>query len=422
MTLKQIKNLRCVICAKEYQPDEVDYVCPDHGTEGILDVQYDYDYIESNFTKTCLADSREMSIWRYKPLLPVEMDSKTPPIAVGWTPLYRADRLAAELGIAELWVKDDGRQPTASFKDRASAVAVVKAREKGADIVTTASTGNAAAALSGICAAIGQPNLIFVPDSAPKAKITQLLVYGSMVVLVKGTYGDAYDLCISASDKYGWYNRNTGYNPYMTEGKKTVAFEICEQLNWKVPDRVFVSVGDGSIIGGVHKGFKDLTALGWVDKMPKIVGVQAEGSSYLYQAWTNGEDVITKPAITVATIADSISAGLPRDRIKAMNAVLETDGAFVCVSDDEILQAITKMARGCGVFGEPAGAAAYAGLLKSLETNLVESNETMVVINTGNGLKDVNAALKATKITGPEPVCVEPKPAALEKVIQKLRL
>ncbi len=422
MGLKQIKNLKCVICGKKYESEEVDYICPDHGNEGVLDVQYDYNHIGSIFNKDILADSQETSIWRYKPLLPVKMDSRVPPLAVGWTPLYKADRLASELGIAELWVKDDGRQPTASFKDRASAIAVVKAGEKKADIITTASTGNAAAALSGLCASIGQANVIFVPESAPKAKITQLLVFGSKVVLVKGTYDDAYDLCMIAADKFGWYNRNTGYNPYMTEGKKTVAFEICEQLNWKSPDRVFVSVGDGCIIGGVHKGFKDMLALGWIDKMPRIMGVQAEGSSFLYQAWKNDEDVLTKSAVDATTIADSISAGLPRDRIKAMNAVRETNGAFVCVSDNKILQAITKMARGSGVFGEPAGAAAYAGLIKSLDRNLVNTDETMVVINTGNGLKDINSALKATKIAGSEPVSVEPKAEALEEAIRKLGL
>ncbi|MBU2513799.1 threonine synthase [bacterium] len=420
MGLKQIKNLKCVLCGKKYHPDEVDYICPDHDNDGVLDVQYDYEYIGSRFKKSSLASSQEMSIWRYKPLLPVGIDSRVPPLSVGWTPLYQADRLAAELGIAKLWVKDDGRQPTASFKDRASAIAIVKAEEKGADIITTASTGNAAAALSGLCASLNKPNVIFVPESAPQAKITQLLVFGSKVILVKGSYDDAYDLCMVAAQKYGWYNRNTGYNPYMTEGKKTVAFEICEQLNWNSPDRVFVSVGDGCIIGGVHKGFKDLMALGWIDKIPKIMGVQAEGSSYLYQAWKGNENVLTKPAIDAATIADSISAGLPRDRIKAMNAVKQTNGAFVCVSDKEILAALIKLARGSGVFGEPAGAAAYAGLIKSLNTDLVGRDETIVVINTGNGLKDINSALKATKTVGSEPVVVEPRPEALDKAIRKL--
>jgi threonine synthase len=171
--------------------------------------------------------------------------------------------------------------------------------ERGAKIITTASTGNAAAALSGICASVGQPNVIFVPEKAPAAKIAQLLAYGSTVMLVRGTYDDAFDLCLQAADAYGWYNRNTGFNPYMSEGKKTATLEICEQLAWNAPDRIFVSVGDGCIIGGLHKGLKDLMALGWIEKMPKLMGIQAAGSNYLAEAWANGEDVLTKRRSTI---------------------------------------------------------------------------------------------------------------------------
>ena len=211
--MNHITSLKCLICGQEYRPDEIDYVCPDHGNEGIVDVQYDYDLIRSLISPESLRESRDYSIWRYKPLLPVAPDAPVPPLAVGWTPLYKAPRLAADLGLNHLWVKDDGRQPTASFKDRASAVAVVKAREKGAEIITTASTGNAAAALSGLCASVKQPNVIFVPESAPPAKIAQLLAFGSTVMLVKGTYDDAFELCLEAAAEYGWYNRNTAYNP-----------------------------------------------------------------------------------------------------------------------------------------------------------------------------------------------------------------
>ncbi|OQX95127.1 threonine synthase, partial [candidate division KSB1 bacterium 4572_119] len=241
--MDNVLNLKCLICGKEYQPDEIDYICPDHGDEGIVDVQYDYEQISKHLSKDKLANSKNGTIWRYKPLLPVKPDTEVPPLTVGWTPLYRADRLAENLGLKHLWIKDDGRLPTASFKDRASAIAVVKAREKGAKIITTASTGNAAAALSGLCASINQPNVIFVPESAPQAKIAQLLVFGSKVILVQGSYDDAFELCVQAANEYGWYNRNTGYNPYMSEGKKTASYEICEQLSWEAPDRIFVSVG-----------------------------------------------------------------------------------------------------------------------------------------------------------------------------------
>ncbi|MBE7472880.1 MAG: threonine synthase [Anaerolineae bacterium] len=417
--MDHILHLKCLICGKTYRPDEIDYVCPDHGNEGIVDVQYDYEPIGQRLNRDELRRSTDFTIWRYKPLLPIEPDAPVPPLTVGWTPLYYAERLAAELGLRHLWVKDDGRLPTASFKDRASAIAVVKAQEKGAKVVTTASTGNAAAALSGLCASVKQPNVIFVPETAPQAKIAQLLTFGSTVMLVKGTYDDAFELCMQAAQTYGWYNRNTGYNPYMSEGKKTVSFEICEQLGWQAPDRIFVSVGDGCIIGGVHKGLKDLLALGWIDRMPKLMGIQAEGSAYLYQAWQNGEDVLTKPPITAQTIADSISAGLPRDRLKAMAAVKETGGAYLTVSDEEILAAIPALARGCGVFAEPAGAAAYAGLLKAISQGLVSPEERIVVINTGSGLKDVASAMKAVDLVGTRPHRVVPTLDDLKRVIEE---
>ena len=415
--MENILCLKCLICGKQYRPDEVDYVCPEHGDEGVLDVQYDYDVIGRQISKEALSDSRNFSIWRYLPLLPIHPDATIPPLAVGWTPLYPSQRLAKDLGLNALWIKDDGRQPTASFKDRASAVAVVKAKEKGAEIITTASTGNAAAALSGLCASIQQANVIFVPETAPQAKIAQLLVFGSRVFLVKGTYDDAFDLCLKATRTYGWYNRNTAYNPYMSEGKKTAAFEICEQLAWNAPDRIFVSVGDGCIIGGLHKGLKDLAALGWIDKMPKLMGVQAAGSGYMYAAWKGNEDIRTKPPNRAKTVADSISSELPRDRIKALAAVNETAGAFLSVEDNEILSAITQLARNTGVFAEPAGAAAYAGLVKAVEQKQVAKDETVVVLNTGNGLKDVAGAMQAVDLAGTKPFPVTPDLDALKQVV-----
>jgi threonine synthase len=415
--MDHILHLKCVVCGREYGPDEVDYICPDHGNEGILDVCYDYDLIASRISPGQLADNRDASIWRYRPLLPVEPDAEIPPLAIGWTPLYPAPVLAKRLGLAHVLVKDDGRLPTASFKDRASAVAVVKAREKEAAIITTASTGNAAAALSGICASMGQDNVIFVPQSAPAAKIAQLLVYDSTVMLVAGTYDDAFELCLEAAAEYGWYNRNTGYNPYMTEGKKTAALEICEQLNWQAPDVILVSVGDGCIIGGLHKGLKDLLALGWIDRMPRLIGVQAEGSNFLYEAWKNGEDVLTKPPVSGKTVADSISAGLPRDRVKALAAVSETGGAYVQVSDEEILAAIPLLARSTGVFAEPAGAAACAGLIRAAADGLVERDERIVVLNTGNGLKDIDSTMTAVQMAGVQPHRIEPTLEAVKKIL-----
>ena len=415
--MENILSLKCLVCGRHYRVDEVDYICPDHGDEGILDVKYDYDFIGRQISKEALLYSTDLTMWRYKPLLPIQAQTKVPPLSVGWTPLYYAPRLAADLGFKDVWVKDDGRQPTASLKDRASAVAVVKAKEKGARVITTASTGNAAAALSGLCASMQQPNVIFVPEAAPQAKIAQLLVFGSRVILVKGTYDDAFELCLKAAKTYDWYNRNTGYNPYMTEGKKTAAYEICEQLGWNAPDRIFVSVGDGSIIGGLHKGLKDLMALGWIDKMPKLMGVQAAGSSYMYTAWKNSEDILTKPAIYPQTVADSISAGLPRDRIKALAAVKETAGAYISISDHEILGAIPELARSTGVFAEPAGAASYAGFVNAVDQGLIAGDEKIVVLITGNGLKDVAGAMKAVDLVRTKSFRVSPDLAELRQVV-----
>jgi threonine synthase len=384
--IDHVTGLSCVICGTTYSVEEAGYVCLDHGNEGILDVQYDYDLVGSRISKASLQEDRDPTMWRYRTLLPMASDAAVPPLTVGGTPTYDARRLAAALGISRVFVKDEGRQPTASLKDRASAMAIVKAQEQGAEVVTTASTGNAAAALSGLSASIGQKNVIFVPETAPEAKIAQLLAYG--------------------------------FNPYMTEGKKTAGLEILEQLNWDPPDAIFVSVGDGSIIGGVHKAMKDAQALGWIDHTPRIFGIQSAGSDYLVQAYESGEDVVTKPPISADTVADSISADLPRDRIKAMNAVVETDGAYLRVSDIDILGAVPTLARGSGVFAEPAGAAAYAGLVAAVDQGLIKTADRVVVLSTGSGLKDVASAMKAVAAAGTKPMVVEPTLDALKAAMK----
>ncbi|MBN1315314.1 MAG: pyridoxal-phosphate dependent enzyme, partial [Anaerolineales bacterium] len=301
--MDHVLGLQCVLCGQRYRPGEVSYVCPRHGDEGILDVIYDYSLVNRRLEQTGIEPAGSGNgMWRYKSLLPIQPDSPVPPITVGDTPLLAAPRIAAGMNLREVWVKDEGRQPSASLKDRASALAVVKAREGNAGIIAAASTGNAAAALALHCASVQQPNVIFVPAAAPQAKIAQLLVYGSRVLLVDGSYDDAFDLCLESCREFGWYNRNTAYNPYMAEGKKTVSYEICEQLGkarktqrWEQPDVIFVPVGDGCIISGVHKGFKDLLALGLIDRLPRIMGVQSAGSDYMWQVWSQGEDVISKP-------------------------------------------------------------------------------------------------------------------------------
>ncbi|MGQ9584074.1 MAG: threonine synthase [Anaerolineae bacterium] len=414
--MRHVLGLKCVICGAEYTPEQVGYVCPRHGDEGILDVVYDYPSIRGGWSRGDLAESREFSMWRYRPLLPVEPDNLVPPLSVGWTPLYRVPRLEQTLGLMQVWLKDEGRNPTGSLKDRASAVALAKAHEVGQGRLVAASTGNAASSLAGLAASMGMETVIFVPEKAPRAKLAQLLVFGATLVAVRGTYDQAFDLSLQATHRYGWYSRNTAYNPYLSEGKKTAALEICEQLDWEAPDRIFVSVGDGCIIGGLWKGLRDLVALGFIERMPRLVGVQAEGSAALAVAWAAGTEEVQP--IVPNTLADSISVGLPRDRVKALRAVRETGGEFVTVSDEEILEAMRVLGREAGVFGEPAGVAGYAGLAKLARGGRIGADERVVVLVTGNGLKDVDSAMKAVG----QPHRMEPTVTALEKLVRRLQL
>jgi threonine synthase len=274
-----------------------------------------------------------------------------------------------------------------------------------------------------MAAAAGVPAVILAPKNAPQAKVAQLLIFGAQVVLVRGTYDEAFDLTVEAAEAFGWYCRNTGYNPFTAEGKKTAAFEICEQFtsaleavrelpkHWQVPDAVFVSVGDGNIISGLHKGFKDLLALGWIDRVPRLFGIQAEGSAAIAHAFAAGTEKITP--VQADTIADSISVDLPRDGLRALRAATQTGGAYLSVPDGAILAAMRDLARGAAVFAEPAGAAAYAGLAKAVETGLVGPDDHVVVLNTGNGLKDVGAAMQAAG----EAKVIEPRLEALRRAL-----
>ena len=415
---------RCSLCGTEYSPGEITYTCPKDG--GNLDVALDYESIRSKYQPEDILSRDDTSLWRYLPLLPVEEPpgDYTPLHAAGGTPVFALPRLAQKLGLQNLWLKDESRNPTASFKDRASAIVVARAREIGADIVVTASTGNAGAALAGMSAAIGQKAIIFAPKSAPQAKVAQLLVFGAKVILVDGSYDDAFDLTVKAAAEFGWYCRNTGYNPFTAEGKKTAAFEIWEwwrsaHQTWHKqrgegidhsPLNIFVSVGDGNIISGIHKGFKDLSELGWQRRLPRIIGVQAEGSAAIANAFRADTEKITP--ISAKTIADSISVDLPRDGVRAVRAARETYGTYVTVSDDEILKAIAELGR-MGIFAEPAGATAYAGLVHAVTQGLVQGDEPILVLNTGSGLKDIRAAMQAVTAA---PI-IEPTLSALEKIL-----
>lgn len=394
--MAEVLQLKCSVCEREYAPDAVPYTCPVCGDVGTLDVLYDYERLRGEIERDTPRSDRSM--WRWRDLLPLKPETVVPPLRVGGTPMFRSQRLEADLCVGEAWLKDDGQNPTGSLKDRASALIVARAVEAGIDTVSTASTGNAAAALAGIGASVQSGKMrtiIFVPASAPEAKIAQLLVYGAEVVLVEGTYDQAFDLCKAICIEHGWYCRNTGMNPYTVEGKKTVAYEIAESLGWNVPDVVAVGVGDGNIIAGVYKGFYDLLRLGWIERIPRLIGVQALGSSPLVQAWEQGLRAVDMQPVEVETLADSIAAGLPRDRSRALRSVRATDGALIAVPDADILAAIPALARLTGVFCEPSSAAVYAGVRRAVQLGIIRSDERVTLLLTGNGLKDIKRAQQA---------------------------
>lgn len=395
---------RCVKCGREYEavPNLTNCECG-----GILDVIYDYDYIKSVFKKDDL-ETRPYDMWRYRELLPVEADTPAPPLRVGWSPLYAADRLAKQLGIRRLWIKDDGLNPTASLKDRASAMAVAKAKEAGAQIIACSSTGNAASSLAGNAAAAGLRTCIFVPSRAPKGKLAQLMSFGATVISVQGSYEDTFELSRQAIERWGWYNRNAAINPYLSEGKKTVGLEIMEQLNWQVPDYIAISVGDGCTIAGLWKGLKDLYAIGFIDRLPRLISAQAAGCYPINRAVE--ENAPWRP-MEENTLADSIAVGVPRNPDKAIAAIRDSGGLTVELSDAEIMAAQKLLGTSCGVFGEPAGVTGTAGLKKLCDAGKIPADATVVSVVTGNGLKDVANAIKACG----EPISV---PSSMESLLQ----
>lgn len=408
----RITGLHCVTCGAVYDTKQVEYTCPSCGPRlGTLEVRYDYAAIAKTMTRDVFAESGLESMWRYMPLLPIESDEFIQPLRVGWTPLHPFPALAREMNLSALYIKDDGQNPTASYKDRASSIVVIKAQEKNKTVVTAASTGNAASSLAGFAAATPLETIIFVPKTAPEAKVAQLLVYGARVFLVNGSYDVAYDLAAEAAEAFGWYNRSAAVNPFLVEGKKTGAIELAEQMNWQLPDVVFVSVGDGSVVSGVCKGFAELKQLGWIDKVPQVIGVQAEASAPIAKAFEayDGKDVWFED-IEAHSVADSICVGKPRDIVKAIKSMAANGGHYITVSDAAILDAIIQMARRTGVFGEPAGAAAYAGLVAMVERGELNGKSAAVLV-TGNGLKDVSSA---RKVVG-APTVVEPSLKALEE-------
>ncbi len=400
-----VTGLVCLSCGRRIPEGNVQ-TCSACGPEGIFDVHYDYDWASRTLTRKSLS-TRDRDLWLYAELLPVSPAVPKPPLHIGWTPVYAAPRLAKETGAKRVYLKDEGRNPTGSFKDRASAIAIMKAQEFGAATVACASTGNAASSLAGLAASVGLRSVIFLPDRAPVPKVTQLLVFGATVIKVRGTYEQAFDLCSAACERFGWYNRNSGTNPFCVEGKKTAGLEIAGQFGPSVPDWVVVSVGDGCTIGGIGKGLSEMHRMGFIPRIPRLLGVQAEGARPIVNAFESGSDLVPTGADTVA---DSIAVGKPRNWRRALAQIRSSGGSMVAVPDDDILDAIRITARLGGVFGEPAGVAGVAGLRKAIRNGIIAADESVLVVITGNGLKDIDTARKAAG----EPVSISPDIASLE--------
>ncbi len=391
-----VTTLCCVLCGFSTR-DPWLWTCPDCGPAGRMDVRYAPEGVRNMAARL---HRRRRDLWRYREVLPIGLDAILPPISVGWSPVSTSNRLAQWLGVRSVVVKDDGRNPSASLKDRASAVGVVLAIQAGAERIACASTGNAASSTACIAASMGLPATIFVPARAPAPKVAQLQVFGAQVFRVAADYDRTWDLCAEVTALKGWFNRNCAINPYLVEGKKTVSLELAEQLGSDMPAWVAVSVGDGCTVAGVVKGLEEAALAGLIARVPRVLAVQAEGAAPLVASAARGS---FEPG-EANTVADSICVGTPRNPHKALQAVARCDGAWIAVSDDAILEALVAVPRLSGVFGEPAGVAAAAGVRQAVRQGIIDPTEDVALLVTGNGLKDTATALS---VVGP-PTDVQP--------------
>jgi threonine synthase len=416
-----ITDLTCIHCGATFPGANLArakgtwMTCPNCGpADGVLDVGYDLDRVKAAWQTTPLA-ARARNHWRYEELLPLEPSAVRHDWPVGYTPVIDSERLARQLGVRQLLFKDEGRNPTASFKDRASSVGVAHALQVGAKTIACASTGNAASSLAGHAALAGLPAMIFVPETAPEPKVAQLQVFGATVFAVKSSYDAAYDLCSKACEEFGWYNRNCAINPVLVEGKKTAGLEIAEQSlqMGSVPDWLAVSVGDGCTIAGIWKGLKQMHELGVIDRLPRLLAAQAAEVAPLPYAMEHDS---LPPPRAGKTIADSIDVHVPRNWRKATRAIQDANGVIVTASDDAILDAM-RMAGRHGMFAEPAAAASLAAVVSAIDANIIGPQERVLVMITGSGLKDTKNAIRA----GGKPLAIEPKVTAVENALTGAR-
>jgi threonine synthase len=399
-----IEALKCKECAKTYAL-EARYVCDE--CFGPLEVAYDFSGLDAESTRRKI-QAGPQSIWRYSDFLPFESRPRTA-LAAGVTPLVRADRLAERLGLGEVWVKNDAANPTHSFKDRVVTVALAKAQELGYQVVACASTGNLANAVAAHAAAAGLDSYVFVPSDLEEQKILATGVYGTKLVAVKGNYDDVNRLCTELAGEREWAFVNVNFRPYYSEGSKTVAFEIAEQLGWELPDRVVVPIASGSLITKIARGFEEWLEVGLVDtpsggtggELPRFNGAQAEGCSPVAQAFEAGRDFCAP--VKPQTIAKSLAIGNPADGPYALDLARRTEGGIDAVTDDEIRAGIKLLAETTGIFTETAGGVTTATLAKLAERGEIGRDERVVVVITGEGLKTLDAVRGSFETIDVEP-------------------
>jgi len=406
--------LSCVGCQKQYPMKVGHYNC--QRCNGILQVEYDYQRL-SDRLKQRLTNKNRFGIWKYKELLPIQDSSEIVSLREGGTKLLRCKRLGRKLGIKKLYVKDETTNPTGSFKDRPMSVAVTKAKEFRVRAVVTASSGNAGASLSAYAARAGIECWVFVPTGTPPGKICQARAYGSKLVIVNGTYSDAFQLAKICTGELKWFNvTSTFFNPYTVEGDKTIGYEISEQLSYDVPDWVLIPVGAGPLLVGCWRGFKEFESFGWTRGLPSMIAVQAEGCAPIVKAFKEGRSTVEPwghPRTRVSAIADPLQ-GYPQDGSLALNTVRQSNGLAEACSDEEIIQAVKLLAETEGIFAEPSGASSIAALKKLLEEGKIRKGETVVCVVTGAGLKDPNASMKLYGV----PFEIEPNMDEVRKILK----
>jgi threonine synthase len=406
--MAHVHGLRCRECGREYEVAPI-FTC--EWCFGPLEVAYDYDAIAAATSRERIA-AGPRSVWRYADLLPCERNPAVD-LGAGFTPLVRADRLAAELGLGEVWVKNDTVNPTNSFKDRVTTVALAKALEFGFKVAACASTGNLANAVAAHAAHAGLRSFVFIPSNLEQGKIVTTAVYGGNVVAIDGNYDAVNRLCAELAGMYPWAFVNVNVRTYYAEGSKTLAFETAEQLGWDVPDHVVVPVASGSLLTKIRKGFDELFRVGLLDTEPqvRVSGAQAAGCSPVAAAWLDESDTI-KP-VKPDTIAKSLAIGNPADGYFALDAVRQTGGALAAVSDEEVVDAMLLLARTEGIFAETAGGVTVATLKRLAEQGIVRPDERVVVYVTGHGLKTLDAVVDRS---GADTIMIEPSLDAFHEV------